>query len=111
MTVHTTPNAEMRRYPGETLAVWRTSMAAGATGPRHTIDREHAVVVLAGELHAEVDGAVQVVPAGEAIAIPAGAERQLANRGSSPLVTLTAALPGSIARVGDGDPVAVPWAS
>ena len=109
-TVHTTPNAVMRRYPATTVALWRTEMAPGASGPSHAVDHEQAVVVLHGVLDVAVDGVAQTACAGDAVNIPAGAERRLANRGDTTLVTLTAALPGLVARVADGDPVEVPWA-
>ena len=109
-SVHATPNAVMRRYPTDAVAVWRTEMAPGASGPLHAVDREHAVVVLEGVLQASVDGVPQTATAGDAVIIPPGASRQLANGGGSTLVTLTAALPGSSARVAGGEPVEVPWA-
>jgi quercetin dioxygenase-like cupin family protein len=110
-TVHTTPNAVMRRYPATTVALWRTEMAPRASGPPHAVDHEQAVVVLHGVLEVAVDGVAQMASAGDAVTIPADAQRQLTNRGDTPLVTLTAALPGLVARVAGGDPVEVPWAT
>ena len=108
---HTTPNATMRRYAGATIAVWRTEMAPGAIGPLHTIDREQTLVVVEGELTATIAGAVVVAQAGDAVSIPPGVERQLANHGAAMAVAVVAALPGGVARVGDGDPVVIPWAT
>ena len=106
-----TPNATMDRFDGETVAVWRTEMAPGATGPLHVIDVEQVVVVVAGVLAAEVAGSTSVVETGGSLVLPAGAARRLRNGGDGPLVTLTAGLPGATARVGDQEPVAVPWAA
>jgi quercetin dioxygenase-like cupin family protein len=85
-------------------------MLAAASGPLHTLDREQTVVVLDGELEVTIDGATHHARPGDSVTIPAGALRQLANRGASTLVTVTAALPGAVARVPDGDEVLVPWA-
>ena len=111
MTRFETPNATMDRYEGDTVAVWRTEMAPGAAGPPHVIDVEQVVVVLTGVLAAEVAGAVAVVEAGGSVVLPAGVERVLRNGGDGPLVTLTAGRPGATARVGDAEPVSVPWAA
>jgi quercetin dioxygenase-like cupin family protein len=108
--VHATPNAVMRRYPATTVAVWRTEMAPGARGPLHAVDHEQLVTVLEGTLEAVVDGEARTASPGDAVTIPEGVPRQLANAGGSALVTLTAALPGSAAQVAGGDPVQVPWA-
>ena len=110
-----TPAATMRTYatPSTTgpapLAVWRTEMAAGTSGPVHVIDVDQVVVVIEGELRADVADRRFVVPAGDSVLLPAHAERRLA-AGTQDLVTVTASPPGASARVGDGDPVPVPWA-
>jgi quercetin dioxygenase-like cupin family protein len=109
--VHATPAAEMNRYPGTSVAVWRSTTQPSSAGPVHTIDREHVVVVVEGTLTANVDEETLVASAGDAIVLPAGAVRQLRNDGPVAVVTITAAIPGSQARVGDGDPVTVPWSA
>lgn len=111
-----TPAATMRTYTSPTadvpssLAVWRTEMAPGSSGPAHSVDTDHVVIVLEGVLVAEVDGARHEVGAGDALKLPAGSARRLGSGDGGPLVTLTAAQPGSTARVGDSEPVPVPWA-
>ncbi len=110
-SLHETPNAVMRRYPGTSIAVWRTDMAPGAAGPRHVVDTEQVLVVLEGRLHATVGDAVHTLEAGDAVTLPAQVLRQLANPHDAPAVTLTASVPGGMARVGDADPVPVPWAA
>src|SRR3954470_18056277 len=110
-----TPAATMRTYASPStavpspVAVWRTEMAAGGTGPLHVVDIDQVVVVVAGQLRAEVDGRELVVPAGDSALLPAGVARRL-GAGSGDLVTVTAAQPGGTARIGSGDPVVVPWA-
>jgi quercetin dioxygenase-like cupin family protein len=111
-----TPAATMRTYASPTtehrapVAVWRTEMTPGATGPLHVVDVDQVVVVVSGRLTAEVGGTAFVVPTGDCALLPADAERRL-TAGPDGLVTVTASLPGSTARVGAGDPVPVPWAS
>ena len=110
-----TPAATMRTYASPStaipapFAVWRTEMAAGAVGPLHVVDVDQVVVVVSGQLHADVDGRKMVVPAGDSALLPAGVERRLA-AGPEDLVTVSASQPGGTARIGAGDPVAVPWA-
>ena len=108
-SLHQTPNAVMKRYPGTEVAVWRTEMASGASGPEHVIDVYQFVVVLEGRLHATVDGETCTLAPGDAVTLHPGATRRLANPHEVPVVCLTAALPGARARVGDGDQVPVPW--
>lgn len=110
-SVHETPNAVMRRYPGTALAVWRTEMAPGASGPHHVVDVEQVVVVLAGRLEATLDGDVRILGPGDAATLPAGSVRQMANPHDAPLITVTAAAPGGRAQVGDAAPVPIPWAA
>jgi quercetin dioxygenase-like cupin family protein len=109
-----TPAATMRTYAAPTmpggadLAVWRTEMAAGASGPLHAVDSTQVVVVIEGRLAAEIDGRRCSVPAGDSVVLPAGAQRRL-TAGDDGVVTLTASTPEASARVGDSDPVPVPW--
>ena len=107
--VHVTPNATMRRYPGTEVAVWRTEMAAEARGPRHRIDVDQVIVVLEGELEVHLDGESRPLGNGGSVLLPGGRERQLVAAGAG-AVLLCASVPGGVARVGDGDPVEVPWA-
>jgi quercetin dioxygenase-like cupin family protein len=110
-----TPAATMRTYASPTtpaatdIAVWRTDMSAGASGPLHIVDTDQVVVVVDGTLSAEIDGRRCEVPAGDSVLLPAGTQRRLTARGAR-LVTVTASAPGATARAGDADPVLVPWA-
>ncbi len=113
--VFETANAVMRTYASPTVgdnsvAVWRTEMAAGAAGPLHATDVEQVVVVVEGRLEAVVDGVERILAAGDAVVLPPGTPRRLSNAGDGTVVTLTAAHPGAQATVGDADPVPVPWA-
>jgi quercetin dioxygenase-like cupin family protein len=109
--LHETPNATMRRYRAGGLAIWRTEMAVSAAGPEHVVDVEQALVVIAGRLAATVDGVDYELGAGDALDVPAGAVRRVRNDGNETVVTLWSSLPGAHARVGDGDPVVIPWSA
>lgn len=109
--LHSTPSAEMRRYPGADVAVWRTTTQPGSAGPVHEIDREQIVVVVEGTLSVTIDGTTVVAEPGDAVLLPAGAVRQLRNDGNDHVVTLTCAVPGGRARVGAAEPVSVPWSA
>jgi quercetin dioxygenase-like cupin family protein len=110
-----TAAATMRTYASPTtepptdVAVWRTELQAGTAGPLHTVDRDHVVVVVNGTLEVLLEEDRFDVPAGAAVTLSAGATRQLAAAPDGPVVTVTAARPGSSATVGDAAPVDVPW--
>jgi quercetin dioxygenase-like cupin family protein len=110
-----TPNASMRTYTspsatGGALAVWRTEMAPGAAGPLHRVDTEQVVVVVDGVMTVELDGTRHTLHPGDSVVLPAGGARRVHNTGSTVLVSVTAAPPGATARVGEAEPVPVPWA-
>ena len=111
-----TPAAAMRTYASpstptrSTHAVWRTEVPADSSGPVHSVDTEHVVVVVSGELHATVDGESHTAATGDCLVLPAGSQRQLSG-GSGGAITLTSAAAGSTATVGQGQPVSVPWAN
>ena len=111
-----TPAAVMRSYvtPSSqttaTHAVWRTEVPSNTSGPEHTVDTLHVVVVVSGELEAVVDGDIHQAGPGDCLVLPAGSQRRLTG-GPEGAVTITSAIPGSTATVGDGTPVKVPWAN
>lgn len=115
--VTSTPNATMHTYAGPTtggtgVAVWRTELPAGSSGPLHAISRDHVLVVLAGAVHVETEEGSSLLGVGDGFLLPAGVQRRITNPDPDVVaVTLTAATAGSTARVGDGDPVPVPWAA
>jgi quercetin dioxygenase-like cupin family protein len=112
-----TPAATMRTYaspttePAADVAVWRTELPAGTAGPLHAVDRDHVVVVVEGTVEVLLGQEHRTVPTGASVTLPAGAPRRIAASAEGPAVTVTAARPGSMATVGGGEPVAVPWAS
>lgn len=80
--VHATPNATMRTLAAPSLgssalSVWEVAMAPGAAGPAHRVDAEQVWVLLEGRLRVELDGRVMAPEAGDALTLPAGAERRV----------------------------------
>jgi quercetin dioxygenase-like cupin family protein len=87
-----TPNAVMTTCLSPTLgdsaglSMWRIEMAAGASGPLHSFDSEQLWSVLSGAATVAVNGAALELEAGDSIAIPADAERQIIARTAAELV-------------------------
>lgn len=112
--VHPTPNAMMRTLAAPSLgatalSVWEVVMAAGAAGPAHRVDAEQVWVVLEGRLRVELDGRVLEPAAGDALTLPAAAERRiLATKAVRALVSSPAA-PTVTTAGGDARPL--PWAA
>lgn len=110
-----TPAATMRTYAAPsgpapaTVAVWRTEMGADAAGPQHAVSEDQVLVVLEGTLRALVGEQEHELGPQDAVVLPAGVGRRI-TAGPDGAVSLWASLPGATARVGDGDPVPVPWA-
>lgn len=81
--VVTTPNASMTTLasptqgPSDHLAMWRVEMNAGQRGPMHSFDSEQLWTVQSGSLVITLDGEAFTLGAGDAIVLPAGAQRQI----------------------------------
>ncbi len=111
----TTPAATMRTLvspttsPALDIAVWRTDLPAGSEGPRHAIDGDQLVVVIAGAIAVHIDDSACEVGTGDAILLPGGSSRMIAAAGDEPAITITVGHPNAVATVGDGQPVQVPW--
>jgi quercetin dioxygenase-like cupin family protein len=78
-----TPNAVMTTLASPTqgptgqLSVWKIAMQPGQQGPRHIFDREQVWHVLSGEADFAIGDEVVHLGAGDAIILPAEAERQV----------------------------------
>src|SRR4029453_11012556 len=51
-------------------SVWRLTLAPGAPGSEHSVDREEVLVVLAGRAVATIDGADHPLRPGDALVVP-----------------------------------------
>ncbi len=91
-------------------AVWRLTLAPGAPGAAHSVDREEVFVALAGAAQATVDGRVQRVVAGEALVVPPGVEFSLANPHEEDFEAVVAFPVGGRATMPGGEPFTPPWA-
>lgn len=111
----TTPGATMRTLtspsstPDMPIAVWRTELPAGVSGPDHSIDGDQFVIVVSGGIDVRVDGIDHHVAEGDGIKLPGGVNRVIKASGDSPAVTITVGPAGARATVGSNDPVPIPW--
>lgn len=92
------------------LCVWRVAMAADATGPVHSLNREQIWLPISGSFEFTVDGTVHTATAGEAVTVPAGALRQI-RAPHGPAEAFVCMPVGGLAIVpGEAEPVRLPWA-
>jgi quercetin dioxygenase-like cupin family protein len=94
--------------PDLPFAAWWTELADDTPGPNHAIDTDQLVVVTAGSVGIQVGDDMFTLTAGDALKLPAGAARVI-RAVAGPARTLTIGPPNARARVGDGEPVLVPW--
>lgn len=95
----------------EELSTWRVEMAADSPSPLHTIDREQVWMPIAGTFSFTVDGSTSEVGVGQALIVPADAERQFHAPGA-PAQAFVCMRPGGTAGVpGNGARQPLPWAS
>ena len=92
------------------LELWEARMAPGASTPPHSHDAEEVVIVVAGQLIAEVGGDETVARAGDCVVVPAGALHQLHNRGDKECHTIaTFGHTGVRTFLPDGEELMAPW--
>ena len=109
-----TPAATMRTVvspsagPDLPFAAWWTELAQDVAGPTHTIDGDQLLVVIEGIVEVRVGDDLFTVPAGDAVKLPAHVTRVI-HAVSGPAKTFTVGHPNARARVGEGEPVIVPW--
>ncbi len=72
MTTLASPTQGGCRY-----AVWRVTMAAGASGPRHAFDTDQVWTVMGGAARIELGGEMLAVAVGDTVIMPADAQRQV----------------------------------
>lgn len=78
-----TPNAVMTTLASPTqgpttrLSFWKIAMRAGQQGPRHLVDREQVWHLLSGAADVAVGPGTVRILAGDAVVLPAHAERQI----------------------------------
>lgn len=111
-----TPSARMAGLAGPSqgsteLSTWRVRMDPGTSSPAHVIDREQVWMTLSGVFEFTVDqAAVQVAP-GQAIVLPAGADRRFraVDQEAEALVAMPSG--GKASTSGGESWVPIPWAA
>jgi quercetin dioxygenase-like cupin family protein len=91
-------------------SVWRFTVPAGASGHPHRLTREETFVALRGAAQIEVNGLAHPFAAGDAIAVPAGAELRLCNPGHEPFEGVAVLPVGGQVLIEGMEPFVPPWA-
>lgn len=91
-------------------SVWRVEIPPGGDPVPHELTREEILFVLEGTALASIGGALDYVPAGAAIVVPASTPFTLAAAGRKPVVALAYLPVGGQAKIGDQEPFTPPWA-
>jgi quercetin dioxygenase-like cupin family protein len=89
--------------------VWRLTLAPGAPGTVHSMDREEIFVAVAGRATVAIDGQEVDLRAGDAFIVPAGELFSLANPHAEPFSAVALAPVGGRATLPGGEPFSPPW--
>jgi mannose-6-phosphate isomerase-like protein (cupin superfamily) len=94
------------------LSVWRQSVDPGGATPPHRHDCEEVVLIESGHGELHIGGAVHRFGPDTTLVIPANADHQIFNTGTTPLRTIGifASSPVAVA-LPDGTPLELPWRS
>lgn len=96
------------RGASETSA-WRLSVAPGAPGTPHSLDREEIFIALGGSATATLGEERFELHAGDVLIVPAGQLFSLANPGDVSFEAIAVAPVGMRARLPGGEAFAPPW--
>ena len=91
-------------------SVWRLTLAPGAAGSEHTLDREEIFVVLAGRAVATIDGDEQHLRPGDALVVPPHRPFSLANPHGESFEAVAALPVGGRVHIPGSHPFVPPWA-
>ncbi|MFJ9340287.1 cupin domain-containing protein [Streptomyces sp. NPDC101733] len=80
--VTASPNATMTGFAAPSrgsseLSTWHVEMAAGSTGPEHSVSREQVWLLTAGALEVTCDGRTEKVSAGQTLVLQPDVLRQI----------------------------------
>jgi quercetin dioxygenase-like cupin family protein len=89
--------------------VWRLSLAPGAPGTLHSVDREEIFVALSGRAYVCMGSDELELGPGDALIVPAGQRFSLSNPGTEPFDAVAVLPVGGRAALPDGEPFAPPW--
>lgn len=90
--------------------VWRLTLAPGAPGVPHAVDREEIFVALTGQAEVDLGGDRFALRPGDALIVPAGQTFALANPGAESFVAVAVLPVGGRAVLADGQCFVPPWA-
>lgn len=96
------------RGSAETSA-WRLSIAPGAPGVPHSVDREEIFLALGGTATATLGDERFELRAGDVLIVPPGQLFSLANQGATAFEAIAIAPVGVRARLPGGEAFAPPW--
>ena len=91
-------------------SVWRLTLAPGAAGSEHTLDREEIFVVLAGRAVATIDGDEHHLHPGDALVVPPHRPFSLANPHGESFAAVAALPVGGRVHIPGSHPFVPPWA-
>jgi quercetin dioxygenase-like cupin family protein len=89
--------------------VWRLTLAPGAPGTVHSMDREEIFVAFEGRATVAIDDQEIDLRAGDAFIVPAGTLFSLANPNSEPFSGVALVPVGGQATLLGGEPFSPPW--
>ena len=92
-------------------AVWLVQMEPGRPGQPHRISREETFVALSGVAEVTVDGQLHVLGAGQALAVPAGAQLSMGNPGPGRFEAIAVLPVGATVSMQGDAPFVPPWAA
>ncbi|RZJ00956.1 MAG: cupin domain-containing protein [Brevundimonas sp.] len=110
-----TPNAAMTTLAsptlgGSMLAMWRTNMEPGASGPVHTFDAEQIWTLEQGGATVVLDAVPYILAPGDTLVMPAGLVRQVLADPVAGMTALVVSTAGARATLADGaDKGVPPW--
>jgi len=90
-------------------SVWRLTLAPGAPGALHSVDREEIFVALAGHATVVLGGVEHSFSAGDALVVAAGETFSRANHGDEPFEAIAALPVGGKAAMPGGEAFLPPW--
>jgi quercetin dioxygenase-like cupin family protein len=111
-----TPDAHITGYTSPSrgateICTWHLQLKPGTLSPAHWLDHEETFLLLDGTLHFSVAGEEIALNAGDALAVPAHAMLQIANRGTIPASAIVCLPAGAEGTLASGKVVGVPfWA-
>jgi quercetin dioxygenase-like cupin family protein len=94
----------------ESVCAWKVALDPGASSPRHGLTHGEVFIVLSGNAWFEVEGRRHELGAGDAICVPPETWFTLSNDGEESFAAICCMPAGGRARIGDGEPFAIPWA-